>query len=242
VLPAMTSDETFEDEGRAPDWHEPGERDHRRVRSRQAEPLNEVVREHELTVAAAEWGFRPHAELLHEWFDLFNDRLFQGWIPRCFLRFERLRSSRIGQYCRTRNSVGAAHEITINTLYLDLPEFELLACLLHEMAHEWQELFGKPGHGNYHNEEFVRKCQRLGISVERGRGHHVGYGESFVGLLEEYGVPFEPVFAQGEVLPKTGNLGSSKLKKWTCGCTNIRAAVEVAAACLRCGHPFRREQ
>jgi len=29
-----------------------------------------------------------------------------------------------------------------------------------------------------------------------------------------------------------------KMKKWSCGCTNIRAATEVEAFCHRCGQPF----
>jgi len=32
--------------------------------------------------------------------------------------------------------------------------------------------------------------------------------------------------------------GNSKLKKWSCGCTNVRCAVELRAWCCRCGKPF----
>ena len=33
----------------------------------------------------------------------------------------------------------------------------------------------------------------------------------------------------------------SKLKKWFCGCSNLRAAVEVDLSCSQCGGLFRRE-
>jgi hypothetical protein len=33
--------------------------------------------------------------------------------------------------------------------------------------------------------------------------------------------------------------GKSKLKKWSCGCTNIRVAVRsLEAKCLKCGNKF----
>jgi hypothetical protein len=39
--------------------------------------------------------------------------------------------------------------------------------------------------------------------------------------------------------PKVKPKGKSKLKKWSCGCTNIRVAVkEFEAKCLKCGNVF----
>jgi len=39
--------------------------------------------------------------------------------------------------------------------------------------------------------------------------------------------------------PKPPKKGSSKLKKWTCGCTNIRVAVKDAEIqCLKCKNQF----
>ena len=41
---------------------------------------------------------------------------------------------------------------------------------------------------------------------------------------------------------KAKSKGKSKLKKWSCGCTNIRVAVKYfKAKCLNCGNDFVRD-
>ena len=40
-----------------------------------------------------------------------------------------------------------------------------------------------------------------------------------------------------EIKPKPLG-GHSKMKKWFCGCTNVRCAVELNATCNECGNPF----
>jgi hypothetical protein len=113
-----------------------------------AEELNDKVREHEISTS---WEHRELAQMLHRWFDLFNSRFFEFKLPQCFLRFERTRRTRLAHYQPGRNSIGAAYEINLNPVHLERPLYQILCTLLHEMVHEWQCLFGKPGSGGYHN-------------------------------------------------------------------------------------------
>jgi hypothetical protein len=37
---------------------------------------------------------------------------------------------------------------------------------------------------------------------------------------------------------KRAGKGDSKMRKWSCQCTNVRCAVELRAQCNKCGHAF----
>ena len=83
----------------------------------------------------------------------------------------------------------------------------------------------------------------FGIICDR-KGRHQGVGDPFVYLLKKHGIVFNratKLEPDGTLkIPPQANLkGKSKLKKWTCGCTNIRVAVkEFEAKCLKCGKKF----
>ena len=61
-------------------------------------------------------------------------------------------------------------------------------------------------------------------------------------LLKKHGVVFNHSIDFDGIInipPKIKPKGKSKLKKWTCGCTNVRVAVkEFEAKCLKCGNEF----
>ena len=81
----------------------------------------------------------------------------------------------------------------------------------------------------------MRRCAEVGLQCERGDGGKIrAYGEPFLSLLRRHGIE-----AAAEPAPFTQR-GSSRMKKWSCGCTNIRAAVAVDAQCRRCGGTFQR--
>lgn len=116
--------------------------------------------------------------------------------------------------------------------------WQVLGTLLHELLHGWQQANGKPGRSNYHNAQYRQKAQSLGLLVDE-KGHTNYEPESpFTQLLREYGVDLPAIeLSVADTAPPTG--GSSKLKKWTCGCTNVRVAVaDFHAQCLRCGGLF----
>jgi hypothetical protein len=70
-------------------------------------------------------------------------------------------------------------------------------------------------------------------------GATMGYRDPFVALLREHGVDAETTI--GRVVPLLIPIqGKSKLKKWSCGCTNVRVAVQdFWAKCLKCENEFK---
>lgn len=204
-----------------------------------SEALNDTLREHEATV---DWDHRKIAADCYKFFDVFNAEFFDGKLPNCFLQFDKTRVNNLGHYRPGRNVVGARHEINLNARYVGGPLQDVLATLLHEMAHEYQELFGKPGRGAFHNKEFVALCAGLGIPCTGGmRSYTLGYTDRFVNLLLQNDVAAAvTVVAAG---PAPRRVGTSKMKLWQCQCgTKIRAAVVVQARCLRCETLFVRQE
>ena len=150
------------------------------------EPINAAVRKHGIT---AHGEHRHIARTLHDWLDRFNRELFGGMLPLPFLLIERLPSGWAGCYRSGRNGPGTRSEIRLDDRCIERPLYEVLATLLHEMVHEWQDLYGTPGMGTYHNREFTGKCRALGIPCNGGYASaSLGYTDPFVGLLRRHGV------------------------------------------------------
>ena len=122
----------------------------------------------------------------------------------------------------------------------------ILTTLVHEMTHSWQALYGKPSNSWFHNKEFLLKMLEFGITCN-STGCHLGLGDPFVYFLRQHGIVFDHVTELEpdgilKIPPKAKPKGKSKLKKWTCGCTNIRVAVkDFAAECLKCGNKFEKD-
>ncbi len=124
----------------------------------------------------------------------------------------------------------------MNKRYLSQPPFEVLGILLHEMLHGWQDANGNPGKGNYHNREYREKAKSLGLLVDtRGRQGYAAESP-FKEFLKGFDVA---VPAIERPLPQERPKGNAKMKKWSCGCTNVRCAVAgFQAKCLKCGRQF----
>ena len=124
--------------------------------------------------------------------------------------------------------------------------------MLHEMVHCWEftylpeEIRTKSW---YHSKAFRDKRAEFGILCNTN-GSHAGldYKGKFVQTLKQHAVSFngfEASISGGSTVipidPKPTKKGSSKLKKWTCGCTNICVAVKDAEIqCLKCKNQFVR--
>jgi len=190
-------------------------------------------------ISVPDWKHREIAHRLHEWAERFNLQ-FKLQIPLPAIRIEPIRVSKIGTYREGRNGLGIAHEVTFNSRYLNRSLAEMLQTLLHELLHLWQFLYGRPGRGNYHNMAFRRKAALYGLQIDE-RGHHIGVLPGlFTQLLLEHRVEISTLhFADEPAFPKMRTKGDSKLKKWTCGCTNVRCAVELIAKCGKCGQQFQ---
>ena len=184
------------------------------------------------------WDRRDLFRELHRWAKTF-DCEFKLNIPELAICVDLFRRSRFGHFRAGPNGFGLSSEVGINQLYLaDRPFFEVLGTLLHEELHAWQHAHGEPGRGNYHNKEFRAKAKSLGLIIDAGGVTEYATSSPFTELLERHGieVPDLPPSSSQTRLHHT-----SKLRKWSCHCTNVRVAIaDFRALCLKCNHEFER--
>lgn len=206
--------------------------------------LNESINIHimENEKEAHDWELNTLASELYWWVDFFNIAFFREQpVPVPAISFEKTKVSNLGHYVIGRNAFGIKENININRVHLKRPMWDLLATLLHEMTHSWQYLYGNSSKSWFHNKEFQVKLLEFGI-VTDNKGCHLGLGDPFVYLLKKHGVELNHNKDPGGIIripPKEKPKGKSKLRKWTCGCTNIRVAVsDLEAKCFKCGNRF----
>jgi len=192
---------------------------------------------------AEEWFGRDLIALLQQWAERFIVE-FKLEIPEVALCLEQLPTTRYAHFRHGHNGFGLRGEIAFNARYLNGERelWEILGTLLHELLHGWQQCHGKPGKRNHHNAEFREKAWQLGLIIDR-RGV-TGYraNSAFKTLLRCNGIDAP----EQQVKPKRDSkAGSSKLKKWSCGCrppVNVRVAIATfRARCLDCGCEFVRQ-
>ncbi len=109
------------------------------------------------------------------------------------------------------------------------------------MLHAWQQIHGTPGKRNHHNAELRRKAATLGLVIDR-RGVTSYAAESpFKELLRHFGLAV--LALRTSSLSRGGLASKAKLKKWSCGCTNVRVAIaDFRARCLKCRSRVLPEQ
>jgi SprT-like family. len=140
-------------------------------------------------------SFVEEAYLLFEdAYRFFNHRLFDDALPVCLITFQR--QARLMGYVAFKRWVNndgkVVDELAINPAYFaNYPLISILQTLCHEMVHVWQEHFGKPSRGGYHNLEWATKMQSVGLmpsSTGESGGATVGQ------VMSDYvieGGPFE---------------------------------------------------
>jgi len=215
------------------------------------EKINLEIRQNELR--AHDWELNNLAWELYWWVDFFNILFFKNQpSPIPILTFENARITTLGHYRIGRNDFGAREQINLNRKYLHRPMWCLLSTLLHEMVHSWEYSHverSKRTKNWYHSKVFREKIKSFGIVVNE-KGCHVGLDlkGDFVHMLTRHGISFKEIpdydaaAKDGgfvSIDPKKKPKGESKLKKWTCGCTNVRVAVrDFQATCNKCGNDF----
>jgi predicted SprT family Zn-dependent metalloprotease len=113
-------------------------------------------------------------------FNYFNKELFSEQLPNVLLNFSR-KAKTLGFFApkRWERAEVAVHEISLNPVYFKtMPFKDIASTLVHEMAHLWQQDFGKPSKGGYHNEEWAKKMDTLGLppsSTGKPGGKRVGH-------------------------------------------------------------------
>jgi predicted SprT family Zn-dependent metalloprotease len=129
-------------------------------------------------------GLRPTEETYAELqlaYDHFNQQLFGGELPGALLTLQREKNT-FGYFSRNR-FVGRREgekvdEIALNpSFFAVVPLVEVFQTLVHEMVHQWQHHYGKPGRTRYHNHEWAEKMESIGLmpsSTGRPGGRKVG--------------------------------------------------------------------
>ena len=211
----------------------------------------ETIRRH--VEAAEDWPWHEIAGQLYAWIDRFNDRFFGREMPDAVLSFESMDHRILAAYTLRRNVHGLLYEIAFNTKHMARPLWQTLETLMHEYVHLWQQNYGEhPVSRNYHNQEFVARCEGIGLHPAIGSGCHVRPADGiFAEFLRAYGVPEPPPLPEPKLTPRGKPLdwwtdpekrrkGRSSLRKWSCGCQNVRVGTqEFHAQCLLCGNEFR---
>lgn len=194
-----------------------------------------ALSEHQTSQA---WNKQALFQELHRWAGIF-DFHFKLAIPTFAICVDHLHPRRYGHFRAGPNGFGLSSEIAINETYLDhRPFWQVLGTLLHEQLHAWQRAHGKPGRGNYHNKQFQTKAATLGLIVDARGWTQYQKPSPFTELLEQHGinVPDLPQPARRQLRH------SSNLRKWSCGCTNVRVAIaDFQAMCLKCGNRFEAD-
>lgn len=217
----------------------PNRSNHSTVRS---DPVNLAVQDHVLGLENAVWAYSELGQSLYRFFGIFNEVFFHGALTTPILSLEGARITNLGTYRLGRNGFGAQNHININSHHLNRPILEVLSTLLHEMIHQWQhEMTGNWGKPPYHNVAFRQKARALGIPSD-AYGHQLAMGDPFLAVCQANGIEVDPTTIEpSEGRQRVAARGESKLKKWSCGCTNVRVAIpDFEAMCLKCGRKFAR--
>ncbi|HYV29166.1 MAG TPA: SprT-like domain-containing protein [Candidatus Eisenbacteria bacterium] len=113
-------------------------------------------------ITAVEYGTFQNA------YDHFNAALFGGRLPQVLITFQR--RSRVRGYFsperfQSRNEKNEViHEIALNPdEFPERSDEGVLSTLVHEMAHVWQQEYGRPGRGRYHNREWAVLMHSIGL-------------------------------------------------------------------------------
>lgn len=197
--------------------------------------VNAGLREHATTAA---WAFAEHATILHDWADRFNTRLFEATLPTVALSFDRERRRTLGTYRKGRDGLGLRYRVNLPPATLREPLPKVLAVLLHELVHAWEEVArGRARGGPYHTVPFREKARELGIPT-CARGIYAGIDPAgpLASLLHEYGVSEDERLLEVAADAPSSRSGS-RLTRWACRCVAVWASsgTTVNARCERCG-------
>jgi len=81
---------------------------------------------------------------LYRHVDLMREEFFAGAVPEVVLSFDVTDRRTLGHYHLARNGMGVRWALNLNPVHLARPVHQVLATLLHELAHAWQHEHGTP--------------------------------------------------------------------------------------------------
>ena len=100
-------------------------------------------------------------------YDYFNARLFGSQLPSCVITMQRRRTAY--GYFAGNAWTDACGQLITDEIAMNPDKFaarstaETLSTLVHEMCHLQQHHFGKPSRGRYHNREWARMMEAVGL-------------------------------------------------------------------------------
>jgi hypothetical protein len=141
---------------------------------------------------------------LNRAYEFFNNALFGGELPRCLITMQRHKGAYgyfAPQRFGSRDGATITDEIALNPMHFaERDERAIVSTLVHEMAHLWQQHFGKPSRGGYHNKEWGAKMKAIGLhpsstGAEGGKetgqsvSHYIIDGGAYDRAFAEFGAP-----------------------------------------------------
>jgi len=148
--------------------------------------------------------------VLHAYLPRIIERFYDDALPLPALSWGTSSRGTLGWYL-AQDDLTLSHRINLNKMYARRPFGEILRTLAHELAHQWQYIYGKPGKYGYHNREFQRKMDEIGIPCN-DRGVSLGMQEPFISFLRGLDIdpdstPFKQAPDEDDPQPKS-NPGS----------------------------------
>ena len=112
-------------------------------------------------------------------FNHFNDELFGGQLPEVVITANAKKGS-LGHFAWNRWTTvdSTVHEINLNPNHLLGDERDILSTLVHEQVHLWQQVYGKPSRGGYHNKQWVGMMLDIGLKPMSATTGDKGTGQS----------------------------------------------------------------
>jgi hypothetical protein len=109
----------------------------------------------------------PEYRAFQRAYDFFNVELFAGSLPQVLVTLQR-HAHTFGYFSPDRFSERTAHhrahELALNPDgFTGRSDEEILSTLVHEQVHVWQQVYGKPGRGRYHNRQWAEKMKQVGL-------------------------------------------------------------------------------
>jgi predicted SprT family Zn-dependent metalloprotease len=100
-------------------------------------------------------------------FEVFNGMLFGNMLPGVMITMQRSKAYR-GYFSSERfghrRGTEVIDEIALNPCtFIDRTDKAIISTLVHEMVHQWQFHFGKPGRRGYHNRQWAAKMIEIGL-------------------------------------------------------------------------------
>src|SRR5262245_21131280 len=132
-------------------------------------------------------------------YDFFNAELFSATLPDVLITLQR-KGGANGYFSperfKSRAESGTAHELALNPDHFGRTDELILATLVHEMAHVWQQAYGKPPRKSYHDREWAKKMKEVGLQPSStGEVGGKETGQRVTHYIVEGG-PFSSAFAK----------------------------------------------